>query len=69
MMQAKVFILEERCKGCGNCVQFCPVGVLGISEKVNRKGYHVPEILNDECSGCGMCEMMCPDFAIWSEKE
>jgi len=36
MVRARVFILEERCKGCGNCIQFCPRDVLGMSERVNH---------------------------------
>ena len=61
----QVAIVVERCKGCGYCVEFCPLGVLVMSSKFNAKGYHYPEIANaQKCSGCDMCGMYCPDFAI-----
>ena len=39
-----VHIIEERCKGCGYCVEFCPQDVLIMSERTNAKGYHPPEV-------------------------
>ena len=60
-----VSVEPERCKGCGYCVAFCPLGVLAMSRKFNEKGYHYPEIVAPEkCSGCDLCGMFCPDFAI-----
>ncbi len=60
-----VSIVIERCKGCGYCVEFCPLGVLGMSASFNVKGYHYPEVIAAErCSGCDLCGMFCPDFAI-----
>ena len=40
-----VHIIEERCKGCGYCVEFCPQDVLVMSERTNAKGYHPPEVV------------------------
>ena len=55
----------ERCKGCGYCVAFCPLGVLVMSAKFNVKGYHYPELADGKtCSGCDLCGMYCPDFAV-----
>ncbi|MCD6481219.1 MAG: 4Fe-4S binding protein, partial [Thermoplasmata archaeon] len=28
----KVYIIKDRCKGCGFCIEFCPQGVLQESE-------------------------------------
>ena len=64
-----VSIDTERCKGCGFCVSFCPLGVLRMSAKFNAKGYHYPEVADaDKCTGCGLCGMYCPDFAIFGAK-
>ena len=62
-----VHIEAEACKGCGICVYACPVGVLGISEKLNSKGVHYPEVavnLSERCTSCKNCMIHCPDFAI-----
>ena len=64
-----VAILPERCKGCGFCVEFCPLAVLAMANGFNAKGYHFPEVTaSEECSGCDLCGMYCPDFAITSER-
>jgi len=64
-----VHILVERCKGCGFCVEFCPRGVLVVSEHFNAKGYHPPEVIApDACSACHLCELLCPDFALGIEE-
>ena len=63
-------ILEERCKGCAFCIEFCPCGVLVHSDRYNHKGYHPPDIENvGECRACGLCELLCPEFAIAVVKE
>ena len=64
---ANVYIIENRCKGCGLCVEFCPRNVLKISDAFNKKGYHPPEVLApDGCVNCHYCEIICPEFAIYS---
>jgi len=64
----RIFVIVERCKGCGFCVEYCPRDVLRISEKFNKKGYHYPEpIKEDACVDCDLCESICPEFAIYSE--
>jgi 2-oxoglutarate ferredoxin oxidoreductase subunit delta len=56
---------EDLCKGCAICVAFCPVKALAMGGKLNKKGYHLPELIDPEkCNGCDVCGMHCPDFAI-----
>ncbi len=63
-----VHIIEERCKGCGFCVEFCPQRVLVMSGRTNSKGYHPPEIVVEvNCVDCGLCALLCPDFALYVE--
>ena len=33
-----VHIIDDRCKGCGFCIEFCPQGTLEISSRTNAKG-------------------------------
>jgi len=62
-----VHVIDERCKGCGYCISFCPRGVLELSSRFNIKGYHPPEVRKPEaCVNCHYCEIICPDFAIYS---
>jgi len=65
-IKAEVYVIENRCKGCGVCIEVCQADVLEESSDVNSQGYNYPVVKNSEaCLGCGMCEMLCPDFAIY----
>lgn len=64
-----VYIILERCKGCKLCVELCPQHVLQISDALNDKGYHFPQIAPDKetsCVHCEFCTMICPEFAIFT---
>lgn len=66
---AKITIAEETCKGCGLCAASCPKGIVRLSERLNKKGYHPAECAEPEkCIGCAFCARMCPDCAITVEK-
>ncbi len=61
----KVHIDLDRCKGCGYCAEFCPRGVLKMSDQRSPKGYDTVKVVDeDKCLGCGLCEAMCPEFGI-----
>lgn len=56
-----IFIDDELCTGCGNCVETCPfVGVEIIENKA---------IITENCSFCGACLDACPVNAILIERE
>jgi 2-oxoglutarate ferredoxin oxidoreductase subunit delta len=62
----QVFLIEERCKGCDFCVEFCPKHILAMSDTFNSKGYHVPVLLTEGvCTDCKLCQLLCPEFAIY----
>ena len=57
---------EEKCKGCGVCIDFCPEHIIKIVEKNGKKK---AEIDRDFCKGCMICASVCPLKAITIEKE
>ncbi len=62
---ARVVVKEERCKGCGLCIEVCPKNLLAIGKNANSSGYYTMIQKNkEECSGCSLCAVMCPDVAI-----
>lgn len=62
------FISPELCKGCGICIEKCPVGALKFGSSVGVYGNPVPEIDLDKCIACGNCFRFCPDCAIKVKK-
>ena len=54
--------IEERCAGCGMCVNLCPYTALALVEKDGRT---VMEVTEAKCKGCGTCGGFCPGGAIW----
>ncbi|MFH0847047.1 MAG: ferredoxin family protein [Chloroflexota bacterium] len=63
--RCKITIIQERCKGCGFCVEFCPKKALAISKVFSSKGYLCACPVDEaDCANCRLCELICPDFAI-----
>ncbi len=64
--QGSVFLIKERCKGCGYCVEYCPRDVLKMSGQPNAKGYEMPVAVKEEdCPNCGLCQAICPEYSIY----
>lgn len=56
--------IEEKCAGCGMCVNLCPYSALALVEKNGRT---VMEVTEAKCKGCGTCGGFCPGGAIWMQ--
>jgi NAD-dependent dihydropyrimidine dehydrogenase PreA subunit len=52
-----VTIDAEKCTGCGECVENCPVSIL---ELVDDKA----EVVGDDCMGCESCVEVCSTGAV-----
>ncbi|MFH1672567.1 MAG: 4Fe-4S dicluster domain-containing protein [Pseudomonadota bacterium] len=70
MEKGFIRIDQERCKGCGLCIETCPHGLIVLSASFNLKGYLPAEHRENEtdsnrkCNGCALCAIICPDIAI-----
>lgn len=49
---------EEKCVGCGRCVEVCPHQVFAVEGKQARV------VDRDACMECGACALNCPAAAI-----
>ncbi|MFZ0965040.1 MAG: 4Fe-4S dicluster domain-containing protein [Candidatus Bathyarchaeia archaeon] len=54
----KIAIDNDKCNGCGTCVDTCPVAVFEIKD-----GKSVP-VKPEECLVCRACEVQCPESAV-----
>ncbi|AGB03595.1 CoB--CoM heterodisulfide reductase iron-sulfur subunit A family protein [Methanoregula formicica] len=54
--------IEDKCAGCGMCVNLCPYSALSLVEKNGRT---VMQVTEAKCKGCGTCGGFCPGGAIW----
>lgn len=67
--RAKFTIFTGMCKGCGLCMEKCPVKCLVWSNELGV--YGTPTVIPNDvesCTGCGMCQLVCPDCAITIER-
>ncbi len=72
------YIDEEKCNGCGDCIQICPVEVynqfdagIGVRKAIYKPHPQaVPDIVirdNEHCIECGLCYDICGREAIRKE--
>ena len=61
-----IVINEDRCKGCGLCVESCPQEILRLADgRFNAKGYQPVEVVDmEKCTGCVVCAVICPDVVF-----
>lgn len=64
MIRGTIRVHTENCKGCELCITACPQGSLGLSDRINARGYRYAVLVQDNCTGCVNCALVCPDAAI-----
>lgn len=63
--RASFNMFPDLCKGCGLCIQKCPVNIIGWSKELGVYGTPAVQTSDqDKCIACKICEIVCPDCAI-----
>ncbi len=52
----KLYVADDQCVGCGQCVRSCPAGAIRLEGRRPRWGFN--------CEGCQRCINGCPQHAI-----
>jgi Fe-S-cluster-containing hydrogenase component 2 len=60
--QMSAVVDDEKCNGCGSCVQRCPEGAIAL----NGSGFATVD--KEKCTGCGKCVKACPFEALTYKK-
>ncbi|KUK12658.1 MAG: 2-oxoacid:acceptor oxidoreductase, gamma subunit, pyruvate/2-ketoisovalerate [Moorella sp. 60_41] len=67
--QGRFYLYPALCKGCGLCIEKCPVRTIGWARQLGALGTPVVEPGHGEpCIACRQCQLVCPDCAIWIER-
>jgi heterodisulfide reductase subunit A len=61
----RAHVVEERCDGCGFCIDPCPYKAITVVEYVDKGAEKKIVRLNEAtCRGCGICVATCPKRGI-----
>lgn len=55
-----IVVDQEKCEGCGECVDACPGDVLVMNDAGKAEVVGGP----DDCLGCETCVTVCPSGAV-----
>lgn len=63
------YVNEEKCIGCGQCVEVCPYNAIELIDITRQMGIYTNDIkkahvIKAVCKGCGTCFAECPTSAI-----
>jgi len=67
--KGKWHVYPGLCKGCGLCIEKCPVKVIEWAKELAFTGAPTVRPKIDGCIVCGICQTVCPDAAIHIEKK
>jgi 2-oxoglutarate ferredoxin oxidoreductase subunit delta len=67
--EKRVTVFRGLCKGCGLCIERCPVKAISWSKDLGVYSTPSVDIDLNKCISCKVCEVNCPDFAVKVEKK
>ncbi len=62
-----LIIERDHCRGCFQCIDACPRGVLGKMHLPGHRHVHVDHA--ERCIGCFQCLKVCPEHTIHKRSE
>jgi MinD superfamily P-loop ATPase len=62
------FVNEDRCTGCGRCVEMCRFGAIVAPSGSGDGEVGKPAVDPLACEGCGVCTIVCPTGAMSLEE-
>ena len=67
-MPNEIFILKERCTGCGSCVKVCPVNCISMSDRAKEEGVRWKKLAVIDVNKCVFCNACVEDCDRLFEK-
>lgn len=66
-MSLSILHIEDKCTGCGACVNICPRQCLRLSP--NKEGFYYPTYDAKDCIDCKLCEKACKEVTPLEKRD
>ncbi|MBI1979360.1 MAG: electron transfer flavoprotein subunit alpha [Elusimicrobia bacterium] len=67
-MANEIYILQDRCTGCGSCVKVCPVNCISMSDRPKQEGVRWKKLATIDVNKCVFCNACVEDCDKLFEK-
>lgn len=67
-MANEIYVIKERCTGCGSCVEVCPVNCISMSDRPKEEGVRWKKLAVIDANKCVFCNACVVDCDTLFEK-